>query len=409
VATLSDCAPPDFAAGDRGLPAVIQYTSGSTSRPRGVVLSSANVAASLSTMADRTGLAEGDRLSLWIPLFHDMGLFSLLTGMRTGGSVILWRPADFVRKPMKWLAEFASLRGTGLPAPNFFYDHLVAAATVEGIPDGLDLSAWRFAINGAEPVQLRTVEAFTRTFAASGLRPDVMHPAYGLAEATLMVSFPERNAPVRSVTVDRGQLTTGDEVKFTESGRTLVSCGHPVPGMRVRIAEGMAECLDRTVGEVQISGPAVTSGYLNLPADRQPITADGWLRTGDLGFFDDGELYLVGRIKDVIIIRGQNYSAEDVEEIARTTPGVDRRVCAAFASEGGEAERIVVLWETSLEPAEAGAVATAIRARIKEHLGLAAAQVITVPPVSIPHTTSGKVKRDAARRLYLTNSQGAQG
>jgi fatty-acyl-CoA synthase len=407
VSGQSDAAPPDFAPADRDLPAVIQYTSGSTSRPRGVVLSTGNVVASLSTMADRTGLDEPDRLSLWIPLFHDMGLFSLLTGVRTGGSVVLWRPADFVRKPMKWLAEFAALRGTGLPAPNFFYDHLVAAAAVEGIPDGLDLSAWRFAINGAEPVQLRTANAFTRTFAESGLRPDVMHPAYGLAEATLMVSFPELNAPVRSITVDRDQLGAGSQVRLVEDGRALVSCGHPVPGMGVRIANGTVECPSGTVGEIQISGPAVTSGYLNLPMSEQPITQDGWLRTGDLGFLLDSELYLVGRIKDLIIIRGQNYSAEDVEEIVRTTPGVDRRVCAAFATEIDGQERIVVLWETSLEPPAADDVAASIQARISEHLGLGAAQVITVPPVSIPHTTSGKVKRDAARRMYHKKTQGA--
>jgi fatty-acyl-CoA synthase len=405
VAAPSDVAAPDFAPGERAeLPAVIQYTSGSTSRSRGVVLTAGNVGSCLSTMADRTGLDERDRLSLWIPLFHDMGLFSLLTGVRTGGSVILWRPADFVRKPMKWLTEFAALRGTGLPAPNFFYDHLVAAASVEGIPAGLDLSAWRFAINGAEPVQLRTVNAFARTFTGSGLRPDVMHPAYGLAEATLMVSFPELNAPVRSITVDRDQLAAGNQVRPVADGRTLVSCGHPVPGMTVRIASGEAMCPAGTVGEVQISGPAVTSGYLNLPAAEQPVTSDGWLRTGDLGFLLDGELYLVGRIKDLIIIRGQNYSAEDVEEIVRTTPGVDRRVCAAFASVRDGQERIVVLWETSLEAADAEGMADRIRARIGEQLGFGATQVITVPPVSIPHTTSGKVKRDAARSLYLTKA-----
>jgi fatty-acyl-CoA synthase len=407
VSARSDCAPPDFAPADRALPAVIQYTSGSTSRPRGVVLSAGNVAASLSTMAERTGLSPADRLCLWIPLFHDMGLFSLLTGISTGGSVILWRPADFVRRPLTWLAEFAELRGTGLPAPNFFYDHLVAAAEA-GVPDGLDLSAWRFAINGAEPVQRRTISAFHRTFTEHGLRPDVMHPAYGLAEATLMVSFPELNARVRSIAVDRDRLGAGKRVRLIDDGRELVSCGQPVPGMGVRIADGSVECPPETVGEVQIHGPAVTTGYLNLPPAEQPVTADGWLRTGDLGFLLDGELYLVGRIKDLIIIRGQNYSAEDVEEIVRTTPGVDRRVCAAFSTQDGGQERIVVLWETSLDAADAEGVADRIRARISEHHGYGATKVITMPPVSIPHTTSGKVKRDAARRLYLTNIQGAK-
>jgi acyl-CoA synthetase (AMP-forming)/AMP-acid ligase II len=405
VAARSDAAPPDFAP-RTDLPAVIQYTSGSTSRPRGVVLSATNVAACLSTMAERTKLTERDRIGVWIPLFHDMGLFSVLTTISLGASVYLWRPGDFVRKPLAWLAEFAAIGGTGLPAPNFFYDHVVAAATVAGVPEGLDLSAWRFAINGAEPVQPRTVDAFAKTFAGTGLRPDVMHPAYGLAEATLMVSFPELNAPVRSVTVDR-DLAAGRPVRLVEDGRQVVSCGHPVPGMGVRIAVDAVECPQGTVGEIQLRGAAVTSGYLHLPADEQPITADGWLRTGDLGFLLDGELYPVGRIKDLIIVRGQNYSAEDVEEIVRGTPGVDRRVCAAFGSATDGQERVVVLWETALEPPAADEVAAAIRARISEYLGLGAAQVVTVPPVSIPHTTSGKVKRDAARRMYLTRSQGA--
>ena len=401
---------PGFAAARRGgeRPAVIQYTSGSTTRPRGVVLSADNVATSLATMAERTDLSSRDVLGLWLPLFHDMGLFSLLTAASVGASVCLWRPGDFVRRPMTWLTEFAAARATCLPAPNFFFDHLVAAASVEGTPAGLDLSAWRFAINGAEPVQQRTVEAFTRTFAASGLRPDLIHPAYGLAEATLMVTFPELNAPVRHVWVDRGRLAAGDPVRPVGAGepraRAMVSCGRPVPGMGMRTADADGtRCPEGTIGEVQISGPAVTAGYLDLPPDQQPFTPDGWLRTGDLGFVLAGELYVVGRIKDVIIVRGQNYCAEDVEEIVRVTPGMDRRVCAAFAGHADGQERMVVLWETQLAPGEAAAVAARIRTRIGDHLGLGATQVVTVPPATVPHTTSGKVRRDAARRLYLTS------
>jgi acyl-CoA synthetase (AMP-forming)/AMP-acid ligase II len=390
--------------GDR--PAVIQYTSGSTAAPRGVVLSAGNVAASLATMAGRTGLCARDVLGLWVPLFHDMGLFSLLTAASVGASVCLWRPGDFVRRPMTWLADFAAAGGTGLPAPNFCYDHLVAAATAEGIPAGLDLSAWRFAINGAEPVQQRTVEAFTATFAASGLRPDLVHPAYGLAEATLMVTFPELNAPVRQVWVDRGRLAAGEPVRPVGAGepqsRALVSCGGPVPGMGLRTADaGGTGYPEGVVGEIQICGPAVTAGYLDLPPDQQPFTADGWLRTGDLGFVLGGELYVVGRTKDVIIVRGQNYSAEDVEEVVRCTPGLDRRVCVAFAGPADGQERMVVLWETRLAPGEAAAVAASIKTRITDQLGLGATQVVSVPPATVPHTTSGKVRRDAARLRYL--------
>ena len=393
--------------------AVIQYTSGSTSRPKGVVLSHDNVATSLATMAERTAWTERDILGLWLPLFHDMGLFSLLGAVAGGGSVYLWRPADFVRKPMNWLAEFAAARVTGLPGPNFFYDYLVDGAARHGVPAGLDLSAWRFAIAGAEPVQLRTMEAFTRAFSRHRLRPDLVHPAYGLAEATLMVTFPELNRPIRYVGVDRDRLGTGELVRVVSRGRAdpsaqadpsarmVVSCGRPVPGMALRIAKPSGDtCPDGTVGEIQISGLAVTRGYLNVPADRQPITPDGWLRTGDLAFALDGEVYVAGRLKDMIIIRGQNYYAEDIEEIVRTTPGVDRRICVAFGWLADGEERVVVLWETRLDPASAATFADRIGDRIRDQLGLGAIQIVPVGPSTIPHTTSGKVQRTATLRMF---------
>jgi len=394
--------------------AVIQYTSGSTSRPKGVVLTHHNVATSMATMIERTAWTDKDILGLWLPLFHDMGLFSLLAAVVSGGSVCLWRPADFIRRPMSWLEEFAAARATGLPGPNFCYDYLVDGAARAGVPSGLDLSAWRFAINGAEPVQLRTMEAFTRTFSRYGVRPDLLHPAYGMAEATLMVTFPQLNRPVRHVRVDRDRLGTGQRVHIISGGRAgadpggraspasrdVVSCGRPVPGMNMRIADAAgATGPDLTVGEIQISGPAVTSGYLTVPAGEQPITPDGWLRTGDLAFVLDGEVYVVGRLKDMIIIRGQNYYAEDIEEIVRTTPGVDRRTCAALGWLADGDERAVVVWETRLDPAAAAAVADRIGDRVRDQLGLGAVQIVPVEPSAIPHTTSGKVQRTATLRM----------
>jgi acyl-CoA synthetase (AMP-forming)/AMP-acid ligase II len=404
---------PSAAGGD---PAVIQYTSGSTSQPKGVVLSHDNVTASLATMVERVQWTERDVLGLWLPLYHDMGLFSLLTAFTGGGSAALWRPTDFIRRPMTWLAGFAAMRATVMPAPNFSYDHLVASAVRDGIPATLDLSSWRLAISGAEPVQLRTIEAFTRAFTPYRLPPDLFRPTYGMAEATLMVTFPEPGTAVRHVRADRDRLGPGDRVSFAgpagsgQVPRTVVSCGRPVPGMALRVTSPASPCgaershaervvqPEGTVGEIEIAGPAVTRGYRNLPPHEQPITADGWLSTGDLGFLLDGELYVTGRSKDMIIVRGQNYYAEDVEDIVRSTPGLDRRVCAALSRQDDGAERVVVLWETRLDRAAATAAAWQIEERVRDQIGLGAIQVVPVPPATIPHTTSGKVRRSAARQ-----------
>jgi fatty-acyl-CoA synthase len=386
--------------------AVIQFTSGSTSAPKGVVLSHGNVLAGLEAIAATSCWRPDDTMGLWLPLFHDMGLFSLLAGFSQGSSVHLWRPADFIRRPMRWLASFAASGVTGLPAPNFFYDLLVAAAKEEGIPEGLDLTGWRAAGNGAEPVQGRTLAEFAATFAPYGFRARALTPLYGMAEATLIVTgSAEETRRARLLYADRDQLSAGQAVRQAVAGdagaREVVSCGPPVANLELRIADEWGTPYpDRVVGEIQLRGPAVTRGYLGVAEPDQPFTADGWLRTGDLAFLDEGEVFVVGRSKDVIIVRGTNFYAEDVEEIVRTTPGLDRRNCAAFswATEAGE-ERIAVLWETGHEAHTAHELALTIRARAIEHLGLDLVEVVPVAPSAIPFTTSGKVKRHEARKL----------
>ncbi|MFB7470638.1 AMP-binding protein [Kitasatospora sp. NPDC056184] len=388
--------------GDGDTPAVIQYTSGSTSAPKGVVLGHANVAAGLDAIAAGTRWRSDDHLGLWLPLFHDMGLFSLLNALRRGSAVHLWQPGDFVRRPLRWLSEFAAAGATTLPAPNFFYDHLTAAAAAQDVPDGLDLSRWRFAGNGAEPVQLRSLRAFQEAFRRYGLREQVVQPQYGLAEATLIVTTRAPLTPYRAVTVDRAKLGPGDVVAAVSEdaphGRTVVSCGPPVDGVALRIADpdDGSPLPAGTVGEVLIGGPPVTPGYLGLPPERQPFAADGMLRTGDLGFLLGGELHVVGRLKAMAVVHGQNYYAEDVEDVVRTTPGVDRRQCAAFAWDADGDERMVVLWETGLDPDAAEAVGREIRTRLASRLGLGAVEVRPVAPSSIPFTSSGKVKRSVA-------------
>jgi acyl-CoA synthetase (AMP-forming)/AMP-acid ligase II len=386
--------------------AVIQFTSGSTSAPKGVVLSHRNVLAGLEAIVAAIGLTPADEGGLWIPLFHDMGLFSTLAGLSAGIPMHLWQPVDFIKRPMRWLKSFADLRLTALTAPNFFYELLVKAAA-EGTPTDLDLSAWRFAGNGAEPIHASTMAEFSSVFGQFGFRSEAMTPMYGMAEATLMVTG-TRGRPARTTLVDRDQLVAGQRAGEAAGPgpavREVVSCGRPVSNISVRVSStcGSDMSADRVVGEVQLRGAAVTSGYLGLGTAEQPFTTDGWLRTGDLGFLDDGELYVVGRAKDMIVVRGRNYYAEDVEDLARSVPGGGLRRCAAFCSgEDGE-EHIVVLWEAQRVARAIPEVSAAIKSHLTAQLGLERVEVVAVPSATIPITTSGKVKRAEARNLLAS-------
>lgn len=401
VSTAAPPGSPDH--GDDAL-AVIQYTSGSTARPKGVTLTHRNVIAGLEAVTGALGWTGDDVFGIWLPLFHDMGLFATLSGLARGSSACLWRPSDFVRRPMDWLASFARSPATVLPAPNFCFDYLVTAVGEAGPPADLDLSRWRIACNGAEQVQRRSLERFGDVFGRCGLAETTLTPVYGLAEATLVVTAPERGRRWHGVSLNRDRLGLGDATEPAPAGapgaRDVVSCGVAAPGISLRVAAADGTTYaDGTVGEVQITGPAVTRGYLGLPNDLQPFTGDGWLRTGDLAFQFDGELYIVGRLKDMITIRGQNFYAEDVEEIVRSTPGINLARNAAVAWTEGADERMVVLWETALEPAAAAGLAATARERVKRLLGLAAVDVIPVPPATIPQTTSGKIRRQAAGQL----------
>ncbi|MEU1280038.1 AMP-binding protein [Streptomyces sp. NPDC005805] len=383
--------------------AVVQYTSGSTSAPKGVALTHRNVAHGLETLGDSLGWRADDAWGVWVPLFHDMGLITALAGLARGSSVCLWRPADAVRRPMDWLASFAASPATAVSVPNFYYDLLCSSAAESGVPEGLDLSRWRIAANAAEPVQHRTMTGFLRTFGPHGLRPSALRPSYGMAEATLLVSTPQPSGPWRTVGVDRDGLAVGEPVvlRTDGTGRQVVGCGQAARSMGVRIVSPRGEvCPELVLGEVEISGPPVTGGYLDTPADQQPFRPDGWLRTGDLGFLHDGELFVTGRLKGVVTVRGRNFHAEDVEEIVRGTAGADRRRAAALAWDSGDREEMVVLLESSLPPLAAEELARAARNRVTTHLGLHAVRVVPVPQSTIPHTSSGKVRRLAARDFY---------
>ncbi|MGP8298322.1 AMP-binding protein [Streptomyces inhibens] len=404
----------DLMAGEGALPAhthnedgiaFIQYTSGSTSAPKGVVLTDANIIAGLKAIATPAAVGPGDSWGLWLPLFHDMGIFSLLAALSVGADVVLWQPRTFVRKPLDWLAQFAEAGCTLCSAPNFFFDMLVAArrawqdepSSVDPATAAPDLSRWRLTFNGAEPVNAGTVEDFCTTFVPNGFRREAMYPVYGMAEATLAVTFPPLGRAPVVFHADRRQLVEhGRAVSATDPDhtRSLVGVGRPVPGVQVRIAADGAPAPEATVGEIEISGPPVTHGYYRRAAGEER-TADGWFRTGDLGFLADGELYIVGRVKDMVIVGGVNYHAEDVEAVVRDHPGVYRKRCVAVL---GADETMAIVAETSLKAdADRAALVKGLEAHVRSRTGLPSVRVHLVSPRYLPQTSSGKFQRRKVR------------
>ena len=375
---------------DPQLPAVLQFTSGSTSAPKGVVLSHANVLACAESITEAIALGPADAHASWLPLFHDMGLFGTLTGLFTGIGVNLWNPTAFVKDPGGWLAEFARTRASISTMPNFAFDALLDAD-----PAGLDLSAWRVCFNGAEIIRPESVRAFTSRFAAAGFRAEAMTPGYGMAEATLVATLPPLGRPPVVEAVDRHELARGRAVP---GDKEIVGLGRAVPGMEVRIAGGAP---DGTVGEIELRGAAVTSGYLNGPgpaADPTTFTADGWLRTGDLGYLRAGELFFAGRAKEMITVHGVNTYPSDVEAEVGEVAGVRRGRCVAL-SRLDPHEHIAVVAETALPEAEHDALRREIAARVRRALGLSALTVHLTAPDSLPRTTSGKLRRLATVAL----------
>ncbi|MBM7774119.1 acyl-CoA synthetase (AMP-forming)/AMP-acid ligase II [Actinokineospora baliensis] len=377
---------------------IVQFTSGSTSVPKGVRLSHANVLACLTAINNGIELSGADRAGNWLPLFHDMGLFGSLAALYYPIPLTVWQPSVFVKDPAHWLRLMSEIGVTACPLPNFAYDAMARAVPEEEV-SGYDLSQWRVAFNGAEPIAVDTLEEFLNHFAPAGFRREAMLPVYGLAEATLPVTFSELTAPPRVDWVDRPQLAeTGKAVpvdRENPDARGVVSVGRPVTAMAVRITDPDtgAPQGERVVGEVEIKGASVTAGYLR---GDQPFTEDGWLRTGDLGYTAGGELHITGRRKEMIIVRGDNYYPEDVEAAVRTDPAVHRRRCVAYLDE--EAERLVLVVESAEE--DSPALRERLRSVVATATGLDDVRVVVAPPQAIPRTSSGKLQRLASRARF---------
>ncbi|AUG78205.1 Non-ribosomal peptide synthetase [Kitasatospora sp. MMS16-BH015] len=393
---------------------VLQYSSGSTGTPKGVMLSQGNIVANVQALADCCELGPEDRFGGWIPMHHDMGLFTQLSaGLLLGLGCVLMPPGEFVKRPIEWLRVLDAYDVTVSAGPDFAFDLSTRLVTEEQLKT-VDLSKLRSVLNGSEPIHAPTLAAFSARFAAAGLRPEAVAPGYGLAEATVFVSCKAPAPQPTVLTVDPAAAERG-ELLVAAQGRQIVGCGVPT-GLEARIAdpETGRELPAGRIGELWLRGPSVGHGYWNRPEQSDAVfnavldpaegePTSGWLRTGDLCCLIGGELFITGRLKEMMVVRGRNLFPQDLEQEARAaSPALTGFFGAAFAVPAPD-ERVVLVHEVA--PAtpreELPKVAGAVRQRLSAVLGAPARNVVLVRRGSIRRTTSGKIQRTAMRDLFL--------
>lgn len=400
--------------------AFLQYTSGSTSDPRGVVVSHANLIANLEMIRLSLGNTSRSTHVNWVPLYHDMGLIlNALQAFYVGAPCVLMAPNGFMQRPLNWLHAIHHYKAEVACSPNFGFDLCVSRYRADQM-QGVDLSSWKIALNGAEPVRAETLRNFTRTFAAHGFQPTAVFPAYGMAEATLLISGGRRGAGHVTRAVSQAALQAHRIASPVDAAdaQILVGCGRALQGEAIAIVDPDTRTrLPLTcVGEIWVSGPnvarlywrneAATAAGLNAEiADENAATR--WLRTGDLGFVDDaGEVFITGRIKDLIIIRGINHYPQDIEQtVQRLHPSLRQNGGAAFslADENGE-EALAIVQEierTARNRVDAEELKGLIREGVADQHELFARHIALIRPGTLPKTTSGKIQRSMTRKLWL--------
>ena len=383
--------------------ALLQYTSGSTSEPKGVALTHSAVIANTHVTSGVLASPTTSSVS-WLPLYHDMGLIGCALGtLYARRPQVLMPPQAFVKDPVRWLQGVSDVRATTIVAPNFAYALCTRSITDEDMA-GVDLTSLEVAVNGAEPIDPATIDAFEQRFAPYGVRPGTIRPVYGLAECALAVTFGDPG-PAHIDVVDADRLERdgrAEPLGGAARRRTFVSVGRPLPGTSIRIAgEDDRDMPDRAIGEIAVRGPSVMSGYHGRPDESAAALKGGWLRTGDLGYVADGRLFITGRSKDLLIRSGRNYYAQDIERAIMLVPGLMSGGVAAFGTGDLANMRIVVVAESrKRDPQSQDEIRRRIREACQLHFDMGPDEIQLVAPGSIPRTTSGKVRRQQTRRAY---------
>ncbi|MFJ7309754.1 fatty acyl-AMP ligase [Peribacillus frigoritolerans] len=418
-----------------------QYTSGSTSKPKGVMVTHRNLLHNLFLMEQNFKLSSETKAVSWLPAYHDMGLIGkILLTPYLGSQLVMMSPVSFMQRPLKWLQTISKYGATYSGGPNFAYELCVQKFKPEQVTD-LDLSSWRVALNGAEPIRLETLKKFAECYAPYGFREESIMPGYGLAEGTLYVSACSRDyfpitLFVDAVKLEQNQVKVVSET--TEEARALIGCGHVYTGQKVAIVdpETLVNCTDLQVGEIWVSGPSICKGYWNNPEKTAETfeayikdTGEGpFLRTGDSGFIMDGELFVTGRMKDLIIIRGRNHYPQDIElTVQKSSPAIRDEYVAAFSVEVDGEERLVVVAELNRDYRPRGKnenledqnesdeavllkkVATEVRKKVVEVHEIQLYKLILIKTGTISKTSSGKIQRHASKIKYLENNFEAYG
>jgi acyl-CoA synthetase (AMP-forming)/AMP-acid ligase II len=397
---------------------LLQYTSGSTAVPKGVMITHANLLHNCEEMQCRLKLGPAICGMSWLPPFHDMGLIGcVFQPIYAGFTAHLMSPLTFLQRPIRWLQAISTLRAYVSGGPNFAYDFCARRITTDE-KKNLDLSCLKILFTGAEPVHSQTLERFSDAFRDCGFQSDAFYPCYGLAEATLMVSAGRETGAPRVLSLDRTALEANRVVLKDESGArdlcTVVGCGQAGENVAIVSPESSAGCAKDLVGEIWVSGASVAKGYWNRPGETQ-LTFEAYradtgmgpfLRTGDLGFKQDGELFVTGRLKDLIIIAGRNHYPNDIETtVEESHPSIRPGCCAAFTVVVDEQERLVIAVELDRRPAGSGTnpveVTRAITRAIAEVHDVQIHAIAVLKAGGIPKTSSGKIQRRACQAAFI--------
>jgi fatty-acyl-CoA synthase len=393
-------------------PCFLQFTSGSTSAPRGVIVAHQNLIANARSIIKALEVdPEKDRAVSWLPLYHDMGLIGFVISTLVAQISVVFIPTiAFVKHPGVWMETVHKFRATITFGPNFAFE---LAAKRAPRNSKMDLSCLRVLGCGSEPINPKTMEHFLHTFAQSGLNPNALMPCYGMAEATLAIAFDHLHRPLRKLVIDRQAYESRniacpipERLQDSKKKFELVSCGRVVPDHQIGILDEKGKFLpEGRVGEIVFKGASVTPGYFQNPKASRQLLKGGWLHTGDLGFILDGDLYISGRQKDLVIINGKNYPPQAIEWVVEEVAGIRKGSVVAFSVDGDATEKLIIIAETTMiDNAE---LAQAVSDQIRSAFGLSVDKVVLVARGSIPKTSSGKLQRRRTKALFEDGLLGA--